>query len=131
MELLDLLRTFEALAHETRLAVFRLLIPAGRDGLSAGTIGERVGVPANSLSFHLGRLVNAKIIQSRRQGRYLFYTVDYARLAGLVGFLADDCCAAAPEGCMPECPSASVMVGQRCGRGRKPLKSTKQKQRGR
>lgn len=125
MELSQTAKTFEALAHETRLAVFRLLIPAGGDGLSAGTIGERLGLPANSLSFHLGRLVNAGLIRGRRQGRYLYYAVDYARLADLVGFLADDCCAAVPEGCLPECPGASSRAGAGCTTGyeeRRPAK---------
>lgn len=114
MEQLELVKAFEALAHETRLAVFRLLIPAGRNGLPAGVIGERLGLPANSLSFHLGRLVNAGLIRSRRQGRHLYYAVAYARLSELVGFLADDCCAAVPEGCLPDCPSVFSTTGCRC-----------------
>jgi hypothetical protein len=106
-----------------RFAVLRLLIPAGRDGLRAGAIGERLGLPANNLSLHLGRLVNARLIYSWRQGRHLCY----ARLAELVSFLADDCCAAAPEGCLPERPSAPSMAGQGCGAGRKRRSTTKQK----
>lgn len=117
MELSVTAKTFEALSHETRLAVFWLLIPAGREGVSAGTIGERIGLPANILSFHLGRLVNAGLIGSRRQGRHLFYAVDYARLAEIVGFLADDCCAAVPEGCLPECPGTPLRAGGGCTTG--------------
>ena len=117
MELSVTAKTFKALSHETRLAVFRLLIPAGREGVSAGAIGERLGLPANILSFHLGRLVNAGLIRSRRQGRHLFYAVDYARLAEIVGFLADDCCAAVPEGCLPECPGAPLGAGGGCTTG--------------
>jgi len=113
MEQSELVRAFEALAHESRLAVFRLLIPAGPDGLTAGTIGERLGLPANNLSFHLGRLVAARLIRGRRQGRHLYYAVEYGRLSGLVGFLADDCCAAVPEGCLPDCPSVPSMSGQK------------------
>lgn len=112
METTHAAKTFEALAHETRLAVLRLLIPAGRDGLSAGTIGERLGLAANSLSFHLGRLANAGLIHGRRQGRHLYYAADYERLAALVGFLSDDCCAAAPEGCLPGCPGTAAQPGQ-------------------
>lgn len=117
MESLELVKAFEALSHETRLAVFWLLIPTGRDGLPAGSIGERLGLPANSLSFHLGRLVNAGLIRSRRQGRHLYYAIDYARLAEIVGFLADNCCAAVPEGCLPECPGAPSTSGRGCGTG--------------
>lgn len=129
MELSVTAKTFEALSHETRLAVFRLLIPAGREGVSAGTIGERLGLPANSLSFHLGRLVNAGLIHSRRQGRHLYYSVDYARLAELVGFLADDCCAAVPEGCLPECPGAPSGTGGGCTSGHEGRRPAKTKRR--
>lgn len=115
MEELDHVKAFEALAHETRLAVFRLLIPAGREGLPAGAIGERLGLPANSLSFHLGRLVNAGLIRNRRQGRHVYYAVEYVRLSALVGFLVDDCCAAVPEGCIPD----YLGVRATSGRGRR------------
>lgn len=125
MELLNATKAFEALSHETRLAVLQLLIPAGRDGLSAGAIGEQLGLPANSLSFHLGRLVNAGLIGSRRQGRHLFYAVDYARLAEIVGFLADDCCAAVPEGCLPECPGAPLGTAGGCTNARERCQQAK------
>jgi DNA-binding transcriptional ArsR family regulator len=105
MEISKVVGSFEALAHETRLGVLRLLIPAGRNGLAAGDIGKRLDLPPNSLSFHLARLVNAGLIVSRRSGRNLFYAADYARVDDLVRFLADNCCADAPEGCFPECPT--------------------------
>ena len=104
MELSNFVTAFEALAHDTRLAVFRLLIPAGPAGLAAGTIGARLGLAPNSLSFHLGRLVNAGLVRGRRQGRHIFYAVDYAELGELVGFFAGECCADVPEGCLPGCP---------------------------
>lgn len=102
---IDPTRAFEALAHEARLAVVRLLIPAGREGLAAGAIGARIGVAPNALSFHLGRLTNAGLLRMRRVGRNQYYAVDYQHLSALVGFLVDDCCAGAPEGCMPGCPT--------------------------
>lgn len=117
MELSKFARAFEALSHETRLSVFRLLIPAGPDGLAAGAIGERLGLPANVLSFHLGRLVNAGLVRSRRQGRHIYYAVDYAGLGELVGFVAGDCCAAVPEGCLPGCPGATPLSWLRSGAG--------------
>lgn len=104
MKPLDPIGAFEALAHEARLAVVRLLIPAGRDGLPAGAIGEQVGLPPNALSFHLGRLTNAGLLCTRRVGRHRYYAIDYAQLGALVGFLTEDCCADAPQGCMPACP---------------------------
>jgi len=67
---------FEALADETRFAVFRLLIPAGPDGLAAGAISERVGLPPNALSFHLARLVQADLVTARRAGRQIPTTSD-------------------------------------------------------
>jgi DNA-binding transcriptional ArsR family regulator len=98
-------KTFEALAHDVRLAVIRQLMPAGPQGLPAGVIGDRIGQVPNALSFHLGRLANAGLVQMRRVGRNQYYAVDYQQLSALVGFLVEDCCSTAPDGCMPGCPS--------------------------
>lgn len=97
---------FEALGHETRLAILRQLIPAGPVGICAGTIAEAVNLAPNRLSFHLNRLAATGLVISRREGRNLYYAVQYAVLGNLVRFLVDDCCAAAPEGCLPDCPGA-------------------------
>ncbi len=105
MEQLGATAGFEALAHQTRLAVFRLLIPAGPEGVAAGEIGERLQVPPHRLSFHLRRLAIAGLIRARREGRHLYYAADYAYVSELVGFLVNDCCADAPAGCLPECPA--------------------------
>lgn len=113
-------RAFEALAHDTRLAIVRLLIPIGVQGLTAGAIGERLGLRPNALSFHLGRLTGAGLLSMRRSGRNQFYAVDYAALAGLVAFLADDCCAAAPEGCLPSCAGLSAASAGAGRAGRRP-----------
>ena len=121
MELLEAVGSFEALAHETRLGVLRLLIPAGRSGLAAGDISKRLNLPANSLSFHLGRLVNVGLIECRRSGRNLFYSADYARVAELVRFFSDDCCGDAPDGCLPECLIVSKSVSHGCGSTCDPL----------
>ena len=103
--LADPTRAFEALAHDVRLAVIRQLIPAGADGLPAGALADRVGQAPNALSFHLGRLVIAGLVRMRRAGRNQYYAVDYQQLSALVSFLVEDCCANAPRGCMPGCPS--------------------------
>lgn len=100
----DAARLFEALAHEARLAILRRLIPAGPRGMPAGAIGTALGLAPTRLSFHLGRLTAAGLIESRREGRNLYYAVRYEALAAVVRFLVDDCCAEAPEGCLPECP---------------------------
>lgn len=115
MELSIAVGSFEALAHATRLGVLRLLIPAGVNGLAAGDISKRLDVAPNSLSFHLGRLVNSGLIGCRRNGRNLFYAADYARVAELVRFLSDDCCADAPDGCLPECPTVAKPPSLGCG----------------
>lgn len=107
METSNAVGSFEALGHATRLGVLRLLIPAGVNGLAAGDISNHLDLPPNSLSFHLGRLVNAGLIECRRSGRNLFYAADYARVAELVRFLSVDCCADAPDGCLPQCPTVA------------------------
>lgn len=112
---MDPVKAFDALAHETRLAVFRLLVPEGRDGLPAGAIGERLRLAPNSLSFHLNRLTQAGLLTSRRRGRQLFYAVHYETLSAIVQFLAADCCAGAPEGCLAGCPSLPLPAGLPAG----------------
>lgn len=89
-----------ALAQEHRLALFRLLIQAGDNGMAAGAIAEKLGVPNSSLSFHLAHLTRAGLIQQRRQGRSLIYTADYAAMNALVGYLMENCCGGAA--CAPE-----------------------------
>lgn len=81
-----------ALAHEHRLALFRLLIQAGADGMSAGAIAEALALPNSSLSFHLAHLTRAGLIRQTRQSRSLIYTADYAAMNGLVGYLMENCC---------------------------------------
>jgi DNA-binding transcriptional ArsR family regulator len=88
-----------ALAHGHRLAVFRLLVRAGADGLPAGEIAREVGVLPNTLSSHLTILGHAGLIRSRREGRSIIYSADYDGMRGLLGFLVADCCAGRPEIC--------------------------------
>ena len=90
-----------ALAHEGRLAVFRLLVQAGADGIAAGEIARRVGVPANSLSANLTILSHAGLVASRREGRSIIYTAAYDRMAALLGYLVEDCCQGSPAICSP------------------------------
>lgn len=82
-----------ALAQEHRLRLFRLLVRAGRGGMPAGAIAERLGVPNSSLSFHLTQLQRAGLIAVERQGRSLFYRADFAAMDRLVAFLMENCCA--------------------------------------
>lgn len=90
-----------ALAHEGRLAVFRMLVQAGGDGVPAGEIARRLGVPANTLSANLNVLSHAGLIDSRRVGRSIIYTAAYERMAALLGFLMEDCCQGSAAICAP------------------------------
>ena len=84
-----------ALAQEHRLALFRLLVQAGRDGMAAGVIASALGIPNSSLSFHLAQLSRAGLIRQRRQHRSLIYSADYDAMNALVGYLMENCCAGA------------------------------------
>ena len=84
-----------ALAQEHRLALFRLLVQAGEQGMAAGAIADALGLPNSSLSFHLAQLTNAGLIRQERQGRSLIYSADYAAMNDLVGYLMENCCGGA------------------------------------
>jgi DNA-binding transcriptional ArsR family regulator len=88
-----------ALAQETRLAVFRLLVREGPTGLAAGTIAERLGVAPSTLSFHLSHLERAGLIRSARAQRQIFYALDVEGTRRLIGFLTEDCCQGNPDLC--------------------------------
>ena len=90
-----------ALAHKGRLAVFRMLVQAGTDGVAAGEIARRQGVPANSLSANLTILSHAGLVESRREGRSIIYSAAYDRMAALLGYLVEDCCQGSPAVCGP------------------------------
>lgn len=85
-------RALSALAHESRLQVHRLLVQAGEDGLSAGAIAERLGMPASSLSFHLSHMQAADMVNQRREGRSLIYSVNFACMDALMAYLQENCC---------------------------------------
>lgn len=88
-----------ALAQESRLAVFRLLVRQGPEGLAAGAIARRLKVPAATMSFHLSQLSRAELITSRRESRSIIYSADFDRMQALVDFLTENCCQGQPEAC--------------------------------
>ena len=88
-----------ALAHEHRLAIYRMLVEEGPNGLSAGFIAERVGLVPSSLTFHLQHLQRAGLITQRRVGRQLIYAADFVAMNALVGFLTENCCGRAQAAC--------------------------------
>ncbi|MDH3685898.1 MAG: metalloregulator ArsR/SmtB family transcription factor [Myxococcales bacterium] len=92
MEKQDVLAALDALGHETRLDVFRLLVQAGPEGLAAGAIADRLEIPAPTLSFHLKELRNAALVRSERDGRSLVYAPDFGAMRALVAFLTENCC---------------------------------------
>jgi len=92
MELENVVQALGALAQDSRLKVFRLLIEAGPDGLAASDIAETVGIPANTLSFHIKTLRNAKLVSARHEGRYVYYSANYEQMTGLLAFLTENCC---------------------------------------
>jgi len=94
------IEALSALAQETRLAIFRLLVRQGPDGLPAGTIGERLDIPAPTLSFHLAQLSRAGLVASRREGRSILYAADYRGMNALLTYLTEDCCQGRPELCI-------------------------------
>lgn len=92
----DAVNLLAALAQESRLAIFRLLVEQGPEGLPAGKIGERLNVAPATLSFHLKELSHAGLVQSRQEGRFIFYSADYEAMNALVAFLTNNCCGGAP-----------------------------------
>lgn len=101
MEANAAISAMSALAHNGRLEVFRLLVRAGRNGMASGDIARATGHVPQTLSGNLNILGHAGLIASRREGRSIIYTADYARMSSLLGFLMEDCCAGASEICTP------------------------------
>ena len=104
MESKQAVTALTALAHDTRLAVFRLLVQAGPTGLPVGSLIETLGLPAPSLSFHLKELSTAHLVEVRRDGRFLYYSAAYDTMNGLIAYLNENCCqgsACATDCCVP------------------------------
>ena len=97
-----------ALAHETRLSVFRLLVKAEPEGMIAGAIAEHQGVPPSTMSHHLATLERAGLVQSERESRLIHYRADYDGMRRLLSFLMQDCCQGAPEMC------SDLLAGLHC-----------------
>lgn len=90
-----------ALAQGSRLAIFRLLVQAGKEGVAAGVLGERLAIPAATLSFHLKTLAHAKLVKSRTDGRFVIYSANFAEMDGLIAYLTEHCCAGDATQCAP------------------------------
>ncbi len=107
MEESTAVQALSALAQASRLEVFRLLARAGTGGLPAGQIAEQLGISPATLSFHLKELMRAGLIDQRREGRCLIYTLNCDRMRALLGYLVEDCCQSRPELCQPDFRSSA------------------------
>lgn len=101
MEKLTAIAALAALAQETRLDIFRLLVPMGEAGMPAGMLGERLGIPNATLSFHLQQLRHAGLVKNLRNGTQIIYSANYALMNDLLGYLTENCC----QGDTPCCPA--------------------------
>lgn len=99
MEILTAVSALSALAQESRLEIFRFLVQAGKNGVPAGKVGERLDLPPSTLSFHLNQLKQAGLILCRREGRTLFYSANYDSMNDLMAYLTENCCQGQVENC--------------------------------
>ena len=111
MELESASSSLAALGHETRLAIFRLLVQAGPQGINAGLICEKLELAPATLSFHLAHLSRVGLIRGRQEGRFIFYVADYAVMDALLAFLTDNCCQGGQ--CLPKAAAASRLKRRR------------------
>jgi len=101
MKIKNAVEALSALAQESRLSIFRLLVQAGKEGVAAGAIGEQLGIPGATLSFHLKELTHAKLIKSRTEGRYVIYSASFTEMDKLIAYLTENCCAGDAAQCAP------------------------------
>src|SRR5471032_3401929 len=103
METKNVLAALAALAQESRLAAFRLLVQTGPDGLAASRIAEQLNIAPSSLSFHLKELSHAGLVVARNDGRFIIYSANFDTMNGLLGFLSENCCGG--DSCVPGAPA--------------------------
>lgn len=122
MEIKAAIAALAALAQETRLSIYRLLVEAGPDGVSAGRIGERLEVPAATLSFHLKELARAGLISARQERQFIYYAADFERMAELMTYLTQNCCQGMPQACLTTVETA---LGRCCPPRSRPKRKNK------
>ncbi len=101
MEIGTAVAALAALAQESRLSLFRLLVQAGKEGVAAGVLGEKLGIPPATLSFHLKTLTHAGLINPRTEGRFVIYSANYTEMDKLIAYLTEHCCAGDAAQCAP------------------------------
>ncbi len=99
----QVVKALGALAQESRLAVFRLLVKRGPQGYTPGELAEKLTVPAPTLSFHLRELQHAHLVASRREGRFLYYSANFDTMNGVLSFLGENCCSLSDDACDAQC----------------------------
>jgi ArsR family transcriptional regulator, arsenate/arsenite/antimonite-responsive transcriptional repressor len=109
----EAITALSALASESRLGVYRLLVKRGPEGYTPSELARRLDLPAPTLSFHLKGLVQAGLVSTRREARNLFYSPNFGRMNALLGFLTENCCSLADEACNTTCQPQSVAVQAR------------------
>jgi len=109
MDAKQVIAALGALAHETRLAAYRLLVQQGPDGLSAGTLAAALTIPPSSLTFHLQQLTHAGLITQRRLSRQLIYATDFTAMNQVMGYLTENCCGGSAV-CAPVCCPAETVA---------------------
>ena len=100
-----------ALGHESRLAIFRLLVEAGPAGMKASAIGETLGLPAPTLSFHLSHLSRVGLIEGRKESRFIHYSASFSMMDELIAFLTHNCCNG--SGCLPKTAATATAARRR------------------
>lgn len=110
MEIKEAVTALSALAHESRLGVYRLLVTAGPEGMAAGAIADAMRLPPATLSFHLKELSHAGLARSRQDGRYVMYSANFENALQLVNYLTENCCGG--RSCLPECATAAEAAAE-------------------
>lgn len=106
----DAVESLAALAQDSRLAVYRLLVKRGPEGFAAGELAERLKIPGPTLSFHLKALFQAGLVTTRKESRFIYYSANFERMNDLVGYLTENCCSLGSDcgtSCAPAAPAAN------------------------
>ncbi len=111
METLNAAELLAALGHESRLAVFRLLVEAGPAGMNVSAIAEKLGLPGATLSFHLAHLSRVGLIRGERESRFIHYSAEYATMDELIAFLTRNCCQG--DSCLPKTSACDTTAKRR------------------
>jgi ArsR family transcriptional regulator, arsenate/arsenite/antimonite-responsive transcriptional repressor len=111
MNVMQAVGRLAALAQETRLRVFRLLVEAGPEGMNAGAIAEALEIPAATLSFHVAHLARTGLVASRQESRFIYYAANFPAMDDLIAFLTDNCCQGGQ--CLPKTAAVSTLTKRR------------------